>query len=262
MSLLLLYLLMLLAVFLLQRKLMYFPSRFSEKQHQAMLARLDLQPWPSPDESRGLIGKMPISGGKGTVLVFHGNAGSAVHRTYFVDALRKLGYRVIVAEYPGYGTRGGMPSETSLIGDGVATAKMVARTFNGPLFLCGESLGCGVVAGVVAAHEVPVQGLLLIAPFDSMAKVAQHHYWFFLARWLLLDRYDNVPKLRPFQGPVATVLAEQDEIIPNRNSMALYDALSAPKKLWRFSDAGHNSLPMEAWQAWWREAMAFLDGQA
>jgi len=101
--------------------------------------------------------------------------------------------------------------------------------------------------------------LLLITPFDTMAKVAQHHYWFFLARWLLLDKYDNVPKLRDFQGHIAVILAGQDEVIPNQRTMALFDALSEQKKLWRFENAGHNTLPMEPWRPWWHEAMQFID---
>ncbi|MGZ5000775.1 MAG: alpha/beta hydrolase, partial [Methylomonas sp.] len=147
----------------------------------------------------------------------------------------------------------------ALIEDGIAAAKMAVSEFKGPLILCGESLGSGVVAGIVASHQLPVKGLLLITPFDSMAKVAQHHYWYFLARWLLLDKYDNIPRLRGFHGPVAVVLAEQDEIIPNQRTMALFEASPEPKKLWRFADAGHNSLPLESWQPWWQEAMRFIE---
>lgn len=259
MTFLLIYLLMLLAVFLLQRKMVYFPVRFTQEQQAELVARLNLQDWPSTNDLHGLISKKPPLDAKGTVLVFHGNAGSALHRTYFIDALQGLGYRVIIAEYPGYGVRSGAPSETALIEDGIAAAKMVVSEFEGPLFLCGESLGSGVVAGIVASHQVPVKGLLLITPFDSMAKVAQHHYWYFLARWLLLDKYDNLPKLYDFQGPVALILAEQDEVIPNRRTMALFEALPERKRLWRFAGAGHNSLPMEPWQPWWQEAMRFID---
>jgi len=132
-------------------------------------------------------------------------------------------------------------------------------SFKEPLFLCGESLGSGVVAGIVASLEVPVKGLLLITPFDGMAKVAQHHYWFLLARWLLLDKFDNIPKLRNFQGHIAVVLAEQDEVIPNQRTMALFDALPERKKLWRFENAGHNNLPLDPWRPWWQETMQFID---
>ena len=259
MTCLLIYLLMVLAVFLLQRKMLYFPARFTAEQQESLLEDLNLRPWPSAGELHGFISKTSLSNAKGSVLVFHGNAGSAVHRRYFIDALQNLGYRVIIAEYPGYGTRNGTPSEAALIKDGIASAKMALREFKEPLFLCGESLGSGIVSGIVASRQVPIKGLLLIAPFDSMVNVAQHHYWLFLARWLLLDRYDNIANLRDFRGAVAMLLAEQDQIIPNRNTMALFDSLSAPKKLFRFENAGHNNLPMEAWRPWWQEVMQFID---
>lgn len=253
------YLTILLAVFLLQRQLMYFPERFNAAQQQKLLTLLKLQAWPSAADARGFIRPLPVAESKGTVLVFHGNAGAALHRTYYIDALQALGYRVILAEYPGYGTRPGSPSESALIEDAVESAKMAWQQFGEPLFLCGESLGSGVVAGVVASGVVPVKGILLITPFDSMAAVAQHHYWYFMAGWLVRDRYDNLAKLAAFSGNSTVLLAEQDMVVPNRNTEALFDALPAAKRLWRFKEAGHNSLPIEPWQAWWSEVMRFLD---
>jgi pimeloyl-ACP methyl ester carboxylesterase len=159
MTFLLIYLLILLAVFLLQRKMMYFPTRFTQEQHEELIADLNLLPWPSANKLHGMMSQTPVTDAKGTVLVFHGNAGAALHRTYYIDALQNLGYRVIIAEYPGYGVRNGQPSEALLIKDGITTAKMALREFKEPLFLCGESLGTGVAAGIVASHEVPVKGL-------------------------------------------------------------------------------------------------------
>ena len=129
MSILLTYLLILLAVFLLQRKMMYFPTRFTQQQQEEQIASLNLQAWPSTGELHGMISRTPLNDAKGTVLVFHGNAGAALHRTYYIDALQHLGYRVIIAEYPGYGVRSGAPSEASLIKDGIATAKLALREF-------------------------------------------------------------------------------------------------------------------------------------
>ncbi|WP_411728083.1 alpha/beta hydrolase [Methyloglobulus sp.] len=259
MSFLLVYALILLAVFMFQRKMLYFPSHFTQEQQEHLIKGLNLKPWPSINDLHGLISSIPPTDLKGTVLVFHGNAGAALHRTYYIEALQRLGYRVILAEYPGYGVRSGSPSEKMLIEDGVVTAKIVWDEFKEPLFLCGESLGSGVVAGIVASRKVPVKGLLLITPFDTMTDVAQHHYWYFLAHWLLLDKYDNASKLRNFQGRIAVLMAGQDEVIPNRRTMALFDALSGQKKLWRFKHAGHNSLPLEPWSPWWRETMEFID---
>jgi len=44
-------------------------------------------------------------------VIFHGNACSAKGRYYYIEALERLGYRVILAEYPGYGSRLKRPSE-------------------------------------------------------------------------------------------------------------------------------------------------------
>jgi hypothetical protein len=238
---------------------MYFPDRVTQGELESQIAAVNLQPWPSSEQLQGFVSKDNLTHPKGTILVFHGNAGSAVHRTYYLDALHRLGYRVILAEYPGYGIRTGSPSEESLIKDGIVTAKLTLDQFKEPLYLCGESMGSGVVSGIAASGEIPVKGLLLITPFDSMAKVAQQHYWYFLARWLILDKYDNLTRLKNYQGSIAVVLAEQDEVVPNQRTMALFDGVSGRKKLWRFENAGHNTLPMGAGHPWWAEVMQFLD---
>lgn len=258
-SLLLIYLLMLLAVFLLQRKMTYFPAQFNPEQYQQLLNGLQLRPWPSANNMRAIISRNPLPSTKGTVIVFHGNAGSAIHRTYYIEALQHLNYRVVIAEYPGYGVRKGSPSEAVLIQDGIDIVRMAWEEFKEPLFLCGESLGSGVVSGIVASKQVPVKGLLLIMPFDTMANIAQHHYWFFFAKWLLKDKFDNIQNLRDFKGNTAVILAEQDEVVPNRSTMALFEALSGEKKLWRFKNASHNTLPLAAGNPWWHEAMQFID---
>ncbi|MGR9036747.1 MAG: alpha/beta hydrolase, partial [Gammaproteobacteria bacterium] len=134
MTLLLTYLLILLAVFLLQRKMIYFPYRYDPVQQIDILSGLSLKAWPDAGEPRGIMSQSSLNDAKGTIIVFHGNAGSAVHRTYYIEALQRLNYRVIVAEYPGYGARRGSPSEAALIDDGIETAKIALQEFKGPLF--------------------------------------------------------------------------------------------------------------------------------
>lgn len=261
-SLLLTYLLLLLVVFLLQRKMIYFPAQYSLEEQQQLANQASLKLWPSADDYRGLIAKTANTTSKGTVVVFHGNAGSATDRTYYLDALEKQGYRVILAEYPGYGARKGSPSEQALIADGIQTAKQALADFGEPVFLWGESLGGGIVGGIVQSGQIPVEGVVLIAPFTSLADVAQHHYWYFLAKWLTRDKFDNTENLKNYSGNTAVVLAEKDEIIPNKYSLKLFESLRTPKKLWTFKDVGHNSLPVvDPALPWWREVMQFVNEQ-
>jgi len=261
MSILLTYLLLLLAVFLWQRKIIYFPAQYSIEHQQQLADRSNLKLWPSADNYSGLIAKPPQSTGKGTIIVFHGNAGSATDRTYYLAALEEQGYRVILAEYPGYAARKGAPSEQALVSDGIQTAKQALNDFGGPVFLWGESLGSGVVSGIVQSGQIPVKGIVLVTPFNSMADVAQHHYWFFLAKWLIRDKFDNIKNLQNYSGSTAILLAEQDEIIPNKYSLKLFESLPQRKKLWTFKDAGHNTLPMNRELPWWQEVMQFVNSQ-
>ncbi|MDP1666018.1 MAG: alpha/beta hydrolase [Methylobacter sp.] len=260
-SILLTYLLLLLIVFLFQRKMIYFPDTYSIEDQQQLADQADLKLWPSADDYRGLVSNTSQPNNKGTVIVFHGNAGSATDRTYYLDALEKQGYRVILAEYPGYAARNGAPSEAALVSDGVQTAKQALNDFGEPVFLWGESIGGGVVSGIVQSGQVPVKGIVLITPFSSMADVAQHHYWFFLAKWLIRDNFDNIKNLQNYSGNAAILIAEADEIIPNKYSLKLFESLHHNKKLWTFKGAGHNTLPLNKELPWWQEVMQFVNGQ-
>ena len=260
-SILLTYLLLLLVIFLFQRKMIYFPAQYSIEHQQQLADQANLRLWPSTDNYLGLISKTSKSTDKGTVIVFNGNAGSATDRTYYLDALENQGYRVILAEYPGYGARKGEPSEQALISDGIQTAKQALNDFGGPVFLWGESVGGGVVGGIVQSGQIPVKGIVLISPFNNMADIAQHHYWLFLAKWLIRDKFDNIKNLQNYSGNTAMLLAEKDEIIPNKYSLKLFESLHHRKKLWTFKDADHNTLPMFQHLSWWQEVMQFVSGQ-
>jgi alpha-beta hydrolase superfamily lysophospholipase len=83
-------------------------------------------------------------------------------------------------------------------------------------FLWGESLGGGVVGGIIQSKKIPVKGIILVTPFNSMADVAQHHYWFFLAEWSTRDKFDTIKNLQDYSGNTAILIAEEDEIIPNQ----------------------------------------------
>ena len=253
------YGLVVLAAWLLQYRMLYFPERISTDEVQRLAAAAGLALWlQEGGDYRGLL-REPDGTCRGTVLVFHGNAGSAVHRSYYADALVPLGYRVILVEYPAYGGRPGRLGESSFTADARTAMDMVRRQFDDPLFLWGESLGCGVAA---AAASETVRGVVLLTPWDSLTHLAQSLYRFLPIGLLLRDRYDTVANLKNFRGPVAVVMAERDEVIPNRLTQKLFESIAAPKRMWQFDEAGHNSWPTAPGLAWWREVMAFVDAPA
>lgn len=252
------YLALVLVIFVTQRNMLYFPTRQLPAQPQ--LDRSDLKLWPPDLHDYQALMAMPDGPALGSILVFHGNAGAAVDRVYYLTPLLRAGYRVFLAEYPGYGGRAGSPSETSIVSDAIDLTGKVQETYPGPVYLWGESLGAAVAASVAAETDT-IEGLVLITPWDALENVAARHYWYLPVRWLLQDRYDTVKQLQAFRRPVAVLVAEQDEIIPPAFAMALYDQIAAPKQLWQFAGAGHNSWPIHADARWWQEVLLFFNQQ-
>ena len=175
-----------------------------------------------------------------------------------MNALTPLGYHVVLAEYPGYGGRSGSPSEANFRNDALETIRRAHAALGGPLFLWGESLGCGVAAGVVASSPVPVTGIVLITPWDSLPNLAQSIYWYLPVRMLLYDQFDNGTSLSAFKGPIAVAMADLDTIIPNKHTLRLHEQLPPFKKLWRFDQAGHNDWPTDPGEQWWSEVIRFV----
>ena len=248
-------------LFLLQRHYIYYPHR-AEESELTRIARVDgLEPWRDP-EGR-LIGWHTASRPEAErVLVFHGNAGYAVDRSYYAHAFaaRPAGrsWQVFLLEYPGYGAREGTPGENALM-QAARQALKEMRADNGPPpFVLGESLGSGVGAILAGEHPEAIAGLLLITPFPSLADVAAAHYPILPVRLLLRDRFDAAAALRSYAGPVVVLVAGRDRVVPARLGRRLYEGYDGPKRLIEQTDRDHNTLNVNPGADWWDEAFRFL----
>jgi pimeloyl-ACP methyl ester carboxylesterase len=194
----------------------------------------------------------------GTVVVFHGNAGHAGHRSYYASMLTELGIRTILAEYPGYGPRSGKPSEDVLISDGVEIVRQVHQLYGKPVWLLGESLGAGVAAAVVKEAGALVQGIVLITPWNRLIDVAVFHYPYLPVRSLLKSNYDSIDALLEFDGPKLVIVADDDVIVPTELGLNLYRQTSQPKRLVRVENAGHNDWINFVDREFWQNNMGWL----
>ncbi len=253
-------LVMIVSIRFLQDSVLYQPARYSVERLARVAAERSLALWPTSDNGYLGLVTQASSGIRGTVVVLHGNAGSAPDRQYYMAALEPLGFRVVLAEYPGYGAREGKPTEETLMNDARNTVVAAERDFGGPVYLWGESLGCGVAAGLAADPDLPVEALALITPFTTLPDLAQALYWFLPVRWLVRDQYDNVANLKGFEKPVALLVAERDELMPRAQADALYESLTTQKRMWVFPGAGHNTWPVSPQETWWQEVAVFLEG--
>jgi uncharacterized protein len=249
---------LLVAVLLLQRRLLYFPDRFEVARALERSSRLGLVPWLDP--TGGLRGwrAVPVAGQppRARLILLHGNAGSALDRSAYLAALQPRGVEVFLLEYPGYGARPGSPSFQTLTAAAVDAVDALAAE-GAPVWLLGESLGSGVAAAATARRPAQVRGLFLVTPFAELAAVARHHYPI-LPTWLLLDRWAPLRDLAGWRGPSVVHLAGSDEVVTRGEGERLFAALEGPKRLQVEEGAGHNGLDLSPGLAHWDEAVDFL----
>lgn len=246
-------------IVLAQDRLLYFPERAPLAEMMRFAAPpLKVVPWPSGDGVRALLFEPAAGRPAGTIIVFHGNAGHAGHRAYYAEMLVALGWRVLLAEYPGYGPRDGALGEASLVPDAARTISLAQRDF-GPVVLLGESLGAGVAAAASASlQHQGVSAILLLTPWDTLANVAAYHYPWLPVRWLLRDRYDSVANLRQYAGRVIVVVAENDRIVPAIRGRVLHEELAPRSALIVIAGADHNDWFDRVDAGWWRELLKRL----
>lgn len=210
-----------------QRKILYYPTHEPDDP--------SLPTWLREGRSIGCY--RPGADTRTVWLMLHGNAGQAKHRAY---ALRFFpeNQPVFILEYPGYGARPGSPSRESI--DQAAQEAYLdlrARHPQARIGVVGESIGSGP-ACFLGSLENPPDKVILVTPFENLAAVAQGHFPFLPARWLLLDRWDNVEALRHYRGTVEIFAARRDEVIPVRHAQALARAL--PQAKLHLLDCEHN----------------------
>lgn len=166
----------------------------------------------------------PAHGGSDTaILGFAGNASNAAGIAEFLHFLYPE-HPVIAFHYRGYAPSGGSPSAAALLEDAPHLLD-VARQRLKPkrIVVVGISLGSGVAAGLTARR--PLDGLILVTPFDSLGAVVRERFWWMPVSLLLRHELPSIEHLRGAAVPVAIVAAEKDDVIPPRRTEALRRAV-------------------------------------
>ena len=181
----------------------------------------------------------------GPAVVFaHGNGELIDHWPAMLRRYRALGVSVVLAEYRGYGRSAGAPSEDAITTD---LRALVARLEAEPavdatrLVYHGRSLGGGAVATLLDAR--PPRALVLESTFTSVGDVAS---W--APRFLLVDRFESLPRILRFDGPVLVFHGTRDGVVPVAHGRRI--AREHPRAELVLYDCGHNDLPPPGADYW------------
>jgi fermentation-respiration switch protein FrsA (DUF1100 family) len=234
------YLLVALAAFLAQRRLMYFPDPTRVPPQSFALVGVEERLLKTPDGATLVAWYGPAAQGRPTLLYFHGNAGSLASRSERVRKYLARGIGVFILSYRGYSGSTGRPSERANVADAKLAYEALTAEGLAPeeIIVYGESLGSGVA--VQLAAERPVGGVILDAPYTSIVDVAAGAYPYFPVRPFLFDRYESLRYLPRIDAPLLVVHGEDDEVIPVAMGRAVYAAANSPKEIVTFPGAGHS----------------------
>lgn len=252
-----LYVAFALAVWVFQRRLIYFPTTFSPQLAESLAAKEGFRAWRN--KTGEIIGwQLAVnSPTTGAVLIVHGNAGSAIDRSYLAEPIHAASpVDVFVLEYPGYGARSGSPGQQTIL----AAVDEAFETLGGrgPLYIVSESLGTGAAAHLARKQDRKIAGLVLIAPYDKLVSVGQRQMPFLPVGLMMRDRFNPVDWLKDYRGPVKVVLAEADRSIPAKLGQKLYDSYNGPKSIEIIHGADHNDISGQT-PEWWKEVFVFLE---
>jgi uncharacterized protein len=129
---------------------------------------------------------------------------------------------VYLVNYRGYGGSTGRPSEAALVSDAAVIYDWVHARHD-RIAVMGRSLGSGIATALAVSR--PIERLILVTPYDSIANVAADHFSAFPVHWLLRDRYDSRVRIGEVKAPVLAVVAEHDEVVSRARSNTLIAAI-------------------------------------
>ncbi|HEX8222216.1 MAG TPA: alpha/beta hydrolase [Allosphingosinicella sp.] len=202
----------------------------------------------------------PSRPGSGTLILgFGGNAWNAeTAAAYLHDLFPEAD--VVTFHYRGYRPSTGSPGARALVEDaGLVHDLALGRLRPGRTVAVGFSIGSGVAAGL--ATRRPVDGLILVTPFDSMSKVAAGHFRWLPVRWLFRHEMTPAQWLSGSDVPVALIAGGRDTLIPPPRTDGLRRAVGRLAYDRTLAGAGHNGIyDRPDFRAAMREALAKVGG--
>jgi uncharacterized protein len=252
--------LLVLLIWIGQRRLIYFP--FGELPEPGALGLSQAESITLSTEDGLTLGAwfVPAAAPRRaiTVIVFNGNAGNRAFRAPLAAGLAQRGMSTLLLDYRGYGGNPGTPTEEGLAADARAARRYVSsRAGRDRIVYFGESLGGGVA--VRLAVEQPPDALVLRSPFTSLTDIGRHHYPFLPVGLLLADRFASIDRIRDVRRPLLVIAADRDSIIPTDQSRRLFEAAPEPKQLLIVERTDHNDYELLAGRRVLDAIAAFLD---
>ena len=228
------YGILLVAVYLFQSRLLFFPNITAGLDADLNPARVGLRYEgvfiDSTDGVRLHGWFIPAPNPRGVLLFLHGNAGNITHRLDSIALFHAQDLSVFIFDYRGYGKSSGRPSEDGTYDDAAAAWNYLIndRQLDAEgMLIFGRSLGASI-ATELATHVKPA-GLIIESAFTSVPDIAAELYRFLPVRTLARFEFDTKKYIAGISCPLLVIHSIDDEIIPVRHGERLFEEAPEPK---------------------------------
>jgi len=200
---------------------------------------------------------IPAKKTKFTLLFCHGNGGNMAHRLDSINIFHDLGLNCFIFDYRGYGDSMGKPGEEGTYTDAMAAYKWLTEEKKIPtedIIIFGRSLGGSIAAQL--AGRVEAGALIVESAFTSFVDMGKEYYPYMPVRWFARFGYRTIDYIKEVHCPVMLIYSGNDEIVPFKFGLQLYEAANEPKEFIEIF-GGHNDcfltsgeIYTEVWQKW------------
>jgi uncharacterized protein len=203
----------------------------------------------------------PVQAKPGNATLILGFPGNAWNSDDAAVLLHQLYPRadIVAFHYRGYRPSTGSPSAETLLADAPLVFNYaVGRVKPKRTIAVGFSIGIGVAATLAKAR--PVDGLILVTPFDSLKAVAKSLYPWLPIGPFFRHEMDAASALDSSQVPVAIIAAEHDQIVRPERTAALRPHVGNLIFDRTIAGTGHNDIyAREEFTAAMREALTAVN---
>jgi len=172
------------------------------------------------------------------------------------------GWDLLLVDYRGYGLSGGVPSQAALEGDADQWLRL-ARSGNESvarpqrLVVMGTSMGSYVATHLAASH--PVDGVVLVVPYDSGVSIVQSMMPLYPIAWIVRHRFETIADAPKVRAPTIFFVAARDAFGSAERSHRLYDHWGSASRTWvDLPNANHYTATADP--LYWQRLGEFLRG--
>ncbi len=239
-SIVVIYLLLCMLLYLTQERLIFFPEVLAPDFEYNFPHHFEEITWQVDGATINAL-HFKADNPRGAILYFRGNAGSLRSWGAIAADFIKHGYDVLIPDYRGYGkSTSKITNERMLHEDALFAYTYLQQHYpENQIIVYGRSLGTGLAVRLAASKKPRM--LILETPYFSVKDIARRQFPFIPG---LLLKYPLSTDLwiSDVSCPIYLFHGTRDEFIPYNSSVQLLPLIKTEHELFTIQGGGHNNL--------------------